>query len=106
MTVEYRRKRARREAELNRRRRRAVMCLIAVIAVVWAVKSGAFISSTKAADDSFVYVCVEKGDTLWGISSEYRPEGEDIRSFVRVVASYNDLEDLSVREGEILKIPR
>ncbi len=106
MTVEYRRKKARREAELNRQRRRVIMCLIAIVAVVWAVKSGAFMTSTEAADVSFDYVCVEKGDTLWGIASDYRPDGEDIRSFVRIVASYNNLDDLSVREGEILKIPR
>lgn len=105
MTMEYRRKKAHREAQLNKQRRRAALALVIAFAVLWFVKGGFFSLTTNASFAEFDYVTVNTGDTLWSIASRYKPYGQDIRDFMRVVASYNGLEDLSVQEGQLLKIP-
>ena len=63
-------------------------------------------TSSEAADDNFVYVSVHKGDTLWSIASEYKPENKDIRDFVRLIAAVNETEDNIISVGQTLCIPK
>lgn len=110
MTMEYRTecriKKARREAELNRQRRRAVMVIIAVLVFVWIANSGAFsLITTEAASSDAVCVTVHRGDSLWSLAVEYKPEDEEIRQFVRKIANFNNMDSLVVYEGQTIRIP-
>lgn len=49
-------------------------------------------------------VIVEKGDTLWDISSEYG-KGTDIRRYIRKIKEENNLPDSIIYEGDVLILP-
>ncbi len=111
MTMEYRTayriKKARREAELNRQRRRVILGLAAALIFVWLAVFGApSLHSTEAAGSNSITVTVRNGDTLWSLAAEYKPDDEEIRRFVRTVAAYNSIDDMLIYEGQTLIIPQ
>lgn len=48
---------------------------------------------------------VERGDTLWALAASVAEEGADLRTVVREIQALNDLEDATIRPGEVLLIP-
>ena len=91
MSKTYMRKKAHREAELNRQRRIALYILSAVVLVVCFVNWGPLsaVTGRAAVDDSYIFVPVRQGDTLWSLAGEYTPEGRDIRDFISEIALIN-----------------
>lgn len=107
MASAYRIKRAHRQAVLCRQRRIAVAVLIFALFAAWFFNIFLFNpTSIEAADDSFIYVPVRSGDTLWSIATEYKPADKDLRDFVRLVAAVNDTENFMIRAGQTLRIPQ
>ncbi len=109
MTMEYatirRIKRARREAELNRQRRRAA--LIAATVIFWLAVCGVFkMNLTEASGSDAITVTVSSGDTLWSLAEKYKPEDKDTREFVRKIASFNEMDGLMIYVGQTVKIPQ
>lgn len=63
-------------------------------------------TAIEAAEDNYIYVPVRSGDTLWNIAAEYRPEGKDLRDYVRLVAAVNGADDYMIRTGQTLRLPQ
>lgn len=109
MTMEYHSayiiKKARRESALNRQRRAAVLAVVVAAAVMWAVFGGAFGGLFAPAETAGEYVSAGRGDSLWSIAEEYKPEGEDTRAFMRSIMKLNDMDAAVVYEGQILFVP-
>lgn len=53
-----------------------------------------------------VSVTVGSGDTLWSIASRHAEEGVDIGYMVFVMKSRNNLEDVTIKPGQQLIIPK
>ena len=107
MTTSYRIKKAHRESVLNRQRRLAAGIIILTLLLVWILNCGMFSVTTEAAgEESFIYVPVRSGDTIWSIAGEYVPEKTDIRSFVYRIAAENNVDNYLICEGQLLKIPQ
>jgi hypothetical protein len=50
-------------------------------------------------------VIVKKGDSLWLIAREYYPKKQDIRKSIWEIREINNLDDASIKPGQVLKIP-
>ncbi|HPT77923.1 MAG TPA: LysM peptidoglycan-binding domain-containing protein [Candidatus Atribacteria bacterium] len=50
-------------------------------------------------------ICVERGDTLWGIARRYRPNEVDIRDFIAQIMDINGLKDPVIHINQLLSVP-
>ena len=63
------------------------------------------VSAKSYKPDSYTYVTVGKGDTLWDISTKYAINC-DVRDFIRNIKQLNNLDGNIIYEGDILIIPQ
>lgn len=95
---------------ITRRGRVVLGLLIASVALSLAFLMG-MASFTPAAEagstatTEYVTVTVHEGDTLWGIASQYAPEGTDVRDYILMVEDLNDLQNGVVQRGQSLHLP-
>ena len=47
-------------------------------------------------------VYVEKGDTLWNIAQQHKPEFMDVREYVHIIQQLNNIDDLYA--GDVIQI--
>lgn len=112
MTLEYHSeyimKKAHRESLLNRQRRIALYAAIMAALTLFFAFSGGRLASSLARESysEGIYVSVERGDSLWKIAGEYKPDGKDTRDFMRTIAKTNNLSGTTVYEGQMLYIPQ
>ncbi len=107
MEINYRLKRAHRQAVLSRQRRRAAAAVVFALLTAWLLNISLFNpTAIEAADESYRQICVRSGDTLWTIASRYKPDDGDIRDFVRLLADTNGVENGVIRAGQILLLPQ
>lgn len=45
---------------------------------------------------------VQRGDTLWGICTQYCPQGVDIWEYINLIKEENEMESSRIYEGEEL----
>ncbi len=78
-----------------------VVLLVAVIALVRlpARQAGAH------AQVEYLTLTVRPGDSIWTLSTPYKPAGEDIRRFVDSIISINGLDGGLIRPGQQIKVP-
>lgn len=50
-------------------------------------------------------VVIQSGDTLWGIAEAHKKKGENTRSYVEKLRSFNHLSNSSLQEGQVLLLP-
>ncbi len=50
-------------------------------------------------------IYIRPGDTVWNISLKYKPNRLDVRDMVANIREFNNLEDLSLKPGDIIKVP-
>ncbi|GAS84183.1 LysM peptidoglycan-binding domain-containing protein [Paenibacillus amylolyticus] len=50
-------------------------------------------------------VVVSQGDTLWSISLAHKPQQMDTRVYIEAVKKVNELEQNSIRIGQVLVLP-
>ncbi len=55
--------------------------------------------------EKYLKVCVEEGDTIWGIAREHTPVSIDIRKRIYEIEKINDLHNCEIRPGQIIKVP-
>ncbi|HHU69393.1 MAG TPA: LysM peptidoglycan-binding domain-containing protein [Thermoanaerobacterales bacterium] len=56
-------------------------------------------------DDKYIKITVKKGQTLWGIASDYKPEGVDIRKVIYEIKKENNMQNALIMPGQIIRIP-
>lgn len=96
--------------ELTRRGRivRALLLLLVVLAVLFAVLSQTGASSAVAdwvGGPDLVSVTVQPGDTLWEYAGTYAPEGTDPRDWVIDVQRANGLASAELTAGTQIEVP-
>lgn len=50
-------------------------------------------------------IVVERGDTLWKIAEQFRPDGMDIREYIYLVKQANHLRTSALSSGTVLTLP-
>ncbi|NLJ79089.1 MAG: LysM peptidoglycan-binding domain-containing protein [Tissierellia bacterium] len=55
--------------------------------------------------ENYIVIKIIQGDTLWNIAMEYKPEGYDIRKMVFEIIEYNDIENVNIHPGDLIKVP-
>ena len=77
---------------------------LVILALVFGINAGGAAATLDQGTDTFTYVSVESGQSLWDIAAEVAP-GADPREFAADVASLNQLESAELQPGQQLAIP-
>ncbi|HSH34885.1 LysM peptidoglycan-binding domain-containing protein [Schnuerera sp.] len=81
-----------------------VITLIMTIAIIFMLTNNQkAYSSTYRVD--YTIVKVKKGDTLWKIAIDNMPENYDIRKMVFEIKEFNQMVDVNIYPGDLIKIP-
>jgi len=56
-------------------------------------------------EEKYIEVEVEQGDTLWCIAKKYMPKGYDVRKMVFELREFNNMQDVRIYPGDIIRIP-
>jgi len=92
---------------MNRRyvlknRKRFYMFVMTISVIVFVI---VFAAAANGADfEEYETVVVEKGDTLWDLAEKYC-QGKDIRQYIEIIRSVNNLSDNTIYEGDVLMMP-
>ncbi len=60
--------------------------------------------STKY-DDRYLEVTIKRGDTLWSIALNNKPDYYDTREIVYEIMIANNMKDSKISPGDVIKIP-
>jgi len=77
---------------------------LVIVALVFGLNAGGAAANLEPASDTFTYVTVESGQSLWDIAADVAP-GVDPREFVADVVSLNQLASAELQPGQQLAIP-
>jgi len=77
---------------------------LVIVALVFGLNAGGAAANLEPASDTFTYVTVESGQSLWDIAADVAP-GVDPREFAAEVASLNQLGSAELQPGQQLAIP-
>ena len=77
---------------------------LVILALVFGLNAGGAAANLEPASDTFTYVTVESGQSLWDIAAEVAPAA-DPREFAAEVASLNQLGSAELQPGQQLAIP-
>ena len=80
---------------------RKFFLIVAFILVVMLILGSK--NSGKATE--YITYTVQPGDTLWSISKEITPEDRDLRYTIREIEEVNDLQNCTIRVGQVLTVP-
>lgn len=58
-----------------------------------------------AAKVKYKEVYVLQGDTVWNIALEHKPNDLDVRDMISEIRSFNDLKELNIKPGDVIKVP-
>lgn len=86
------------------RRRRAVIAAVALAGAL-TLLAGPRATAPASGPGTPRAVTVQRGDTLWGLSTRYAPEGMDVRAYLDAVVELNGLEG-PLHEGARIRLPR
>ncbi|WP_077367578.1 cell division suppressor protein YneA [Anaerosalibacter sp. Marseille-P3206] len=56
-------------------------------------------------EKKYVEVTIKRGDTLWSIALNNKPENYDTREIVYEIMMANNLEDSNLNPGDVIKVP-
>jgi hypothetical protein len=77
---------------------------LVILALVFGINAGGAAATLDQGTDTFTYVTVESGQSLWDIAAEVAPS-VDPREFAAEVASLNQLVSAELQPGQQLAIP-
>ncbi|MBT0995807.1 LysM peptidoglycan-binding domain-containing protein [Cellulomonas sp. DKR-3] len=87
-------------------RGRALLVVLALVAVAAAFFAGARASAADDAAPNVDRYVVQSGETLWGIAESSRAAGESVAEQVRELVRVNGLSGSQVMAGQELVVPR
>lgn len=99
------------QLEIKKKRSRTVkkertrFVLLMMVAILFVAVSLAQIQAVSGEDGKYTEVTVERGDSLWSLSSRHKPEHLDTRDYIEMVVSLNDLNSAVLFPGQVLKMP-
>ncbi len=84
--------------------------LFIIFIIYFSFMSLSFIKSFGRVEDvvsnlKYEEVYIDMGDTLWDIALKYKSEKLDVRDMVAEIRDFNKLEDLTIKPGDVIKIP-
>lgn len=93
---------------ITARGRAVLLTLVAAplvaLALFFGLNGGGAVATQEPTVDTFTYVTVESGQSLWDIAAEVAPSA-DPREFVADVAALNQLDSAQLQPGQLLAIP-
>ena len=96
-------RRLRRQQKLKKQRHNA---LIFTLILIVAISSTVFSFKAKSAEQyGVISVVVEKGDTLWSIAQEYKPDGIEIREYIYEISKNNGIDNKPLAVGQTIFVP-
>ena len=90
----------RRKRKFMRTLSRAILLGLFVVVVLLIIGSK---TDTKAS--GYMNWIVSSGETVWSISKEITPEDRDLRYTIREIEEVNDLQNCTIRVGQVLTVP-
>lgn len=93
------------QVQLTRRGRLVVLAVALLLVLAVGVALGGGSAATSDAGAETTVVVVDRGDTLWGIASEYAPEGVAVRSMMTEIEQINRLDSPMLMLGQRLHVP-
>ena len=103
----------RKERNIKRRRRQAakrnmiILLATVLLITVGSVIFGSTFSSAKNNEEYEVYyksIEIQKGDSLWGISEEYKSEDVSTSEYIKELMDLNNLTSDTIHEGQHLVV--
>lgn len=79
-----------------------VLTMILLIVLIQ-FKSYKVYSSTY--NNPYIEIIVKKGDTVWDIAIENMPEKYDVRKMVFEIKELNNMKNVEIHPGDLIKIP-
>lgn len=84
---------------------RRLLCIGAAAICVFTVVSVIKRCGEKTPEPiGYEVITVHGGDTLWGIASEFCPNGKDIRDYIQTVCRENGI-DANIYPGDTIRVP-
>lgn len=56
-------------------------------------------------EENYIEAKVKQGDTLWNIARKHMPKDYDVRKMVFELKEFNDMDDVDIYPGDIIRIP-
>lgn len=86
--------------------RAMIVISMVVLAVLLLASSVQALSGDAPADVETASHVVAGGDSLWSIAEDLTVPGGDVRYTLAEIRRLNDLDDSTIRAGEVLAVPR
>ncbi|MDU5925083.1 MAG: LysM peptidoglycan-binding domain-containing protein [Finegoldia magna] len=82
------------------------ICFVALCLMILVVTTNMSYGNYENLEYNTEYYIVEPSDSLWKISTKFKPDSMSTRQFISVIKHYNRfIEDSSIKVGEHLNIP-
>lgn len=78
-------------------------CTLLSMSVVYAFNNA---HNSSAVSREPIELLVQRGDTLWKISLNYKPEGMDTREYIYQIMRTNSMKDSVIKVGDTIYLPR
>ena len=82
-----------------------IFIIYASFSILFFFKSSGRAENVKEINMVYKIVHILEGDTLWNIALKYKPDKYDVRDMVAEIRDFNQLEDISIKPGDIIKVP-
>lgn len=89
------------EKKKTKRQRQAVVITAVFAAIVMFLSGGVSFGRSESKDA----YCVTKGDTLWSVAREYKPNGMTTGEYVYKIRRANNMNTSEIKVGDVLIIP-
>jgi hypothetical protein len=84
--------------------RRRFNIFLVTLALILSVIVFAAAANGADSEDAYETVTIRRGDTLWDLAEKYCGNS-DIRRYIEKIKAVNGMEDSTIYEGDIIKLP-
>lgn len=91
---------------VNKKRFTIFMTLVMIFSILMIQSVFALVNKVEGYSfPTYKQVIVEDGDTIWKIAEIHKQDDTDIRKVIHDIGSLNELNDYSIKPGQVILIP-